>query len=161
MTTNVNNIIKGSVNGQGFLQHSAVPVNDATFPIAEGDLAYWDSVAGLAKPLDTDAHAATLLGVALKPSKVNSGIDNTPSGEPDTTIGYGVLAEMFTTPAETYANGAKVYIGANAQTITTVAGANAVGVVRLPSLNGGPVTGAAGIKVQVQVYSRAWIALHD
>ncbi len=155
---NQNSVVKGSVNGEGFHQHEAVPVNDSTNHIDQGDFTYFDDVAGIAKPVDTDAHAANLLGVALKPSKVSGSIDV--SSEPDITVGYGHIDQKFTTPGETYANGTKVYIGATPQTITTVAGSNPVGTVRLPS-GSGPVTGAAGKQVQLIAYSRKWVSLHE
>lgn len=155
-TSNVNNIVKGVVNGMGFSQHDSVPCNNATFPIAEGDLVYWDSSAHLVKKLDTDAHAATLLGVALKPSAVSSTIDS--SSEPDVSVGYGCIASFFTTAGETYNHGDLVYIGADAQTIlnTTGPNVNPVGCIQLKS-GQAAVTGAAGVKIQVRVYSRAFV----
>lgn len=152
---NVMNIKKGKTNGQGYMQHDAVPCNDATFPIAQGDLVYWDSAAKICKKLvASDANAANILGVALKASKVNSSIDA--STEPNVTVGFGCIAELKTTAAQTYNHGDLVYSGADEQTVTTTAGTNPVGVVQLVS-KGSAITGAAGVLVQVLVYSKAFV----
>lgn len=161
MTSNVMNIQKGIVNGEGFLQHESVPCNNSSFPVNEGDLVYWDDTAHLVKSLDNDTHAATLLGVALDPTAVSSNLDS-PSAPPvpAITVGYGAVASLKSTASETYNNGTIVYIGADAQTITTVTGSNPVGVVRLPVL-GSPITGATGVMVPVLVYSRAFVKLSN
>lgn len=151
---NNSNIKKGLNNSMGYQQHESVPVNDATFPISQGDLVYWDSAAKLAKRIASDANAATILGVALKASKVNSSIDA--STEPNIAVGFGVKAEFKTTAAQTYNHGDLVYIGADEQTVTTTAGTNPVGVVQLVS-KGSAITGATGVLVQVLVYSKAFI----
>lgn len=156
-TSNRSQPLKGVVSGEGFLEHDSVPVNDATAHINQGDLVYWDSSAHIAKPLDTDGHAATLLGVALKASIINSNIDNSSqSSQPDITVGYGAVADMFTTASEVYAHGVKLYAGADAQTVTNVAGSNPVGVVQLKSGQAAP-TGGSGVKVNVLVYSAAFV----
>lgn len=153
MTTNINAIKKGIVNGQGFMQ-IAVKVNHATFPINQGDLVYLN--AGIGKVVTSDANALTLVGVALQPSSVSSSLDN-PSAPLEKTVqcGFACAATFKTTPSETYTDGVKVYAGADAQTITTVAGTSAVGVIKLESLNTS-VTGATGVSVQIIVFSRAF-----
>lgn len=158
-TVTNNNIRKGIVNGQGFLQHDSVPVNNSTFPIHQGDILWWDSGALLCKPVTSDGDAATLLGVALEPSAVTSNLDS-PSAPAvaNITVGYGAIAGLKSTAAETYNNGTLVYVGADAQTVTTVAGTNPVGVVRLAS-HQSAITGASGVLVPVLVYSKAFVKL--
>lgn len=154
-----NNLLTGGVHGEGFLYHAHVPVSNSTFPINQGDLVYWDGTAHIAKVVGSDANAAALLGVALGSSAFNSNLDNSSATVAvyNIEIGYNVIASFKTTNAETYAEGTAVYIGADAQTITTVAGTNKVGVVRLPP-RGSAVTGASGVTVPVLVYSHAFVS---
>ncbi|MBL0233234.1 MAG: hypothetical protein IPQ08_06175 [Chitinophagaceae bacterium] len=159
-TSNQDLIQTGIVNGQGFLQHQA-KVNNTTAAVKAGELVYWDASAHLAKPLDTDAHAATILGIALQPSAVSSSLDNSSAPlEKTIQVGYGVKALLKTTAAETYLEGDLVYIGADAQTIlnTTGANVNPVGIISHPA-GVSSVTGAAGVSVQVLVYSRSFVKL--
>jgi len=148
-TVNTNVVIAGTVNGQGF-HEVHVPVS-SSFPINQGDLVWLDQSAHIGKPVDSDAHAATLMGVALAPSKVSSNLDN-PSApaEKAVQVGWGLLAGMKTTASETYYTGTVVYVGADAQTITTVAGTNKIGTVILP-VTASSVTGAAGVTVPVYI----------
>lgn len=155
---NVNSRKYGIMNGSGGLQIQA-KVNNATFPISQGDLCWWDNTAKLAKRVTADADAATLLGVALQPSVVSSNLDNS-SAPAEIAVQFEALAvhSFKTTAAETYTTGVKLYVGADAQTVTTVAGSNAVGVVQLPA-NVASVTGATGVNVNVLVYHKAFLPL--
>jgi hypothetical protein len=156
---NVNAIKTGIVNGQGFPQVHA-PVNDSTAPIVQGALCYFDGT--IAKPLDTDAHAATLLGVSLEPSHVSSNLDNGTIPAPKLVqFGYQCVAQLKTTAGETYTHGQALYIGADSQTILNTVGANThpVGYVYLTPAQiaaGVSVTGAAGVTIGVLVGSRAF-----
>ena len=154
---NRNPVLTGAVHSEGFLYHGHVPCDDSVSPLKQGVLAYWDATAKKAKALDSDAHAATLLGITLGPSKVSSPIDNgSVPTEPNVNIAYGVRSPLNTTVGETYDEGTPVYAGADEQTVTTVAGTNKVGVVRLNPRQG-PITGAAGVTVPVLVYSHAFV----
>lgn len=156
--SNVNSRKYGILNGSGGLQVFA-PVNNATFPISQGDLVYWDAGASIAKRVGVDANAATLLGVALQPSAVSSNIDLSSAPAEKGIMCEALAVHSFkTTAAETLNHGEKVYIGADAQTVTTVAGSNAVGIVQLPP-NVTSVTGAAGVNVDVLVYHKAFLPL--
>ena len=153
-TVNTNVVSYGIINGQGF-KSIHVPIS-SSFPINQGDLVYFDTVAKIAKPVATDANAATLLGVALTPSKVSSNLDN-PSAPAEKAImvGWDVVANLKTTASETYATGTVVYEGADSQTITTVAGSNPIGRVLLP-VTQASVTGAAGVTVPVVIKSAVY-----
>ena len=160
-TVNQNAVQTGIVNGQGFLQHQA-KINHASFPVKQGELVYWDASAHIVKPLDTDAHAATQLGVALQPSGVSSSLDNSAAiVEKTIAVGFGCKALFKTTVGDTYLEGDALYIGADAQTVTNTVGANVnkIGVVQHPAAVSS-VAGAAGVNVQVLVYSNAIVKLN-
>lgn len=152
-TVNQDLIVKGTSNGMGFDQVGLACKNSVSV-VHAGDLVYWDSAAGCVKPVDSDAHAATFVGIAQQPSAVSSNLDN--SNAPavkSLLIGSKVICSLKTTASETYVTGTVVYIGADAQTVTTVAGSNAIGTVVLPD-DVTSVTGAAGQSVQVLVKAK-------
>ena len=132
-----------------------------SFDFQQGDLLWWDSAAGYVKPLDSDAHAATLVGVALRSSYVAPYSSVVQAGGPgivknycdSALIGFGLIATLFTTVGDTYVDGTAVYAGADAQTITAVAGSHQVGVVKqVPGTAPlGSVAGASGVLVPVLV----------
>lgn len=154
-TSNKNVVQYGVVGGQGFKQLH-MPITHATFPINQGDLVYLDAAAHIIKALDTDAHAAAAVGVALQPSAVSSNLDlSTAPAQPAIMVGWDLVATLKTTAAETYYHGTTVYLGADAQTITTVVGTNAIGVVVLP-VGVSSVTGASGVSVGVLVKSKVY-----
>ena len=132
-------------------------IQDGTFDFNQGDMLYFDSVAKIVKPLDTDAHAAALVGVALRAAflalytaqNLATGPGIQKNYFNTALVGLGCIASMKTTVGETYTDGVALYVGADAQTVTTVAGSHSVGVVKLP--NGDSITGAAGIEVPVLV----------
>jgi hypothetical protein len=102
---------------------------DGTYEINGGDLVYFDSSAHVIKSLDSDAHAAYLAGMAENGSYLNvygkkKYFDRLP------VVEKGVV-RLNTTTAETYYEGTAVYFGADAQTITTVAGSYIVGYCKL------------------------------
>jgi hypothetical protein len=159
-TTNINNVVKDVRSD----------VSQITYPLDssgsndfhQGDLLYWDSAAHVVKALDTDAHAATFVGVALKASDLSLYV-NQASGnavkhyEPSALVGFGCVVSLKTTNAETYNDNVALYIGADAQTVTTVSGTNSIGVVKLR--NGqSAVTGAAGVKIDVLLTAKSPIA---
>lgn len=155
-TKNMNPILTGVISDEGLLIHQTIPINNSSFPFQQGDLLVWDGSAHIAKPATDDTSCLHQIGVALKASQENSNIDNVASvGLPNTTVGYGAISPRYTTAAETYNEGDAVYIGADAQTVTTSAGSNKIGVVKL--LGGPAITGAAGVKVPVLIYSRDFV----
>ena len=133
-------------------------IADGTFDFNQGDLVFFDAGAKILKALNSDANAAYLAGVALRSSFLAPYTAQNLAAGPgiqknyyqDGLVGIGCIASLKTTNAETYEDGTPVYIGADAQTVTTVAGAHSVGVVKLTS-GGDAVTGAAGVEVPVLV----------
>lgn len=153
-TVNQNPVQYGIIGGQGFKQlHAPVSVS---FPIKQGELVYLDTAAHLAKSADSDAHAATLLGVALQPSTVSSNLDNgSAPAEKTVMVAWDLVASLKTTAAEVYYHGTDVYLGADAQTITNVVGTNKIGTVVLPA-GVASVTGVAGLLIGVVVKSKVY-----
>jgi len=151
-TSNVNRLQYGGIGGQG-VKSLHMPVDAVNFPVHVGDLMYMDQTAHLAKPLDSDAHAATLIGVAAQPSQVSSNLDNgsIPAEKAVVVQSSGVFG-LQTTASEVYYPGQPVYAGADAQTITNVTGSNIIGWVILP-VGVASITGAAGVSVGVYVRS--------
>lgn len=155
-TTNNNNLRTGIVAGEGMLQHSDVPCANGTAAFNQGDLVYMGS--GIAKALDTDGHAANLIGVALQPSITNSSLDNSSVPAPKSVnVGYAGIFQFKTVSGNTYADGDAVYVvpstsGGDAQTVTNASGSHAVGCVRLKS-GQASIVGGTGVGVNVLVYS--------
>lgn len=131
---------------------------DGTFDYNQGDLLYFDASAKIVKALDSDAHAAYLAGVALRSAFLAPYSAQNLAGGPalqknyyqNALVGIGCIASFKTTVGETYEDGTALYLGADAQTVTTVAGAHSIGVVKLPN-GGSAITGAAGVEVPVLV----------
>lgn len=152
-TTNTNRSLYGIYAADGMIKIQ-LKCTHASFPINQGDLVQLDNAANIAKVLTNDASAEFLAGIALEPSAVSSNLDN--SGAPAAkaiAVGVGVVSGMKTTAAESYTDGDLVYVGADAGTVTTVAGTFAVGRVLLPS-NVSSVTGATGVTVPVLIFGR-------
>lgn len=129
-----------------------------SFDFNQGDLLFFDAAAKYVKPVASDANAAYLVGVALRPAFLAPYTAQNLAAGPgiqknyyqDALVGIGCIASFKTTVGETYEDGTVLYIGADAQTVTTVAGAHSVGVVKLNS-GGDAVTGADGVEVPVLV----------
>ena len=100
--------------------------NIAGNTINSGDMVWTDPTTGDLKALDTDAHAFYLRGVSNDTYPVNA----YPS-EPTPTLGMNVTRvgrrRLFTTNGQTVVADSKVYVGADAQTITNIASTNFVG----------------------------------
>jgi hypothetical protein len=132
--------------------------SDGSFDYNQGDLLWFDASADIVKALDSDAHAAYICGVALRSSFLAPYSAQNLAGGPalqknyyqNALVGIGCIASMKTTVGETYKDGTVLYAGADAQTVTTVAGTHSVGVVKLPN-GGSAITGAAGVEVPVLV----------
>jgi hypothetical protein len=151
---NLNAPVYGIVGGDGMKKVHA-PVN-ASFPITQGSLVYLDTSAHYIKLLDTDGHAATLMGVALQPSVVTSNLDNGSGvgAENAIMVGWDCVALLGSTAGDTYHYGDAVYVGADSQTVTNTVGAltKILGTVILPK-GVSSVTGASGTLIQVLVKS--------
>ena len=132
----------------------------AAFDINMGDLSWYDSSVNYAKPLDSDAHAAYLCGVATRSSYIGPYTIATAAGGPTIQknylpwglFGFGDIYTFFTTAGDTYSDGTAVYFGADAQTITSVAASHTVGTVWMPQ--GGSVAGGSGILIPILVIAQ-------
>lgn len=145
MSTNAGN---GGVAGKGAGFTWPVDVS-GSFDINQGDLLYFDTSAHVLKPLDSDAHAATLAGYAYDSSFIN--LYGQKKYDPGCVAVCTGVGRFFTTTGDTYHAGDSVYYVTNAQTITNTAGGNthAVGVVYLPF--GNTVAGGTGILIEVVI----------
>lgn len=148
-TVNQNGVSYGVVSS-GFAQ-CHLPVDNSDTPVKAGELVYLDSSSHILKPL-VDGSAALYCGMALQPSAINSNIDlsTAPAIKSVMVAGKGCVANFKTTASETYYPGTAVYVGADAQTITTVdpGSGKIVGRVILPT-GVASVTGATGVNVPV------------
>lgn len=117
----------------------------------QGDLVYSNS--GIATVAASDANCQYLIGV----SRLASPMDPAPYGTavyPNyAEIEYGGVYSFKSTVGESYAHGTALYIGADAQTVTTVAGTYSIGKVYQP--DGATLTGAAGVKVLARIINRS------
>ncbi len=140
----------------------------------QGDLMYRDATSQQVWPLDTDAHAATFVGVAAKPGFIAPYTQTQLAGGPamgkvydlNALIQRDCIVGLFGHTGETYYDGNSVYLDASAdpQTICNTAGnaqggagAHPVGVVKLPD----GVTSqayAAGVRVPVRIIAQFPIA---
>lgn len=118
----------------------------------QGDLLYLDTSAHLVKACTDDTKAATFVGVASDTSWRNLYGTKT---YPDSGQVAVFVAGIFTfnsTTSDTYNDGDAVYIGADAQTITSTAGmlTHKLGYVKLrPGQSA--ITGAAGTTVDILI----------
>lgn len=117
-----------------------------SFDINQGDMVWFDTSAHVLKPLDSDAHAAFLAGVAYDSSFLN--LYGTKIYEAAVVAIATGRTRMKTTSGDTYHDGDTLYIGADAQTVTNTAGGNthSVGVVHLPF--GNTVSGGSGTLIE-------------
>jgi predicted RecA/RadA family phage recombinase len=139
-----------AMNGGAAREGNTFPVsNGGSFDINQGDLVYFDTSAHYLKPLDSDAHAATFVGVAYDSSFLN--LYGQKKYDDGITVQQKGVARLFQTAGDTYHDGDTVYLGADAQTITNTAGGSThpLGVIFLPM--GNTVTGAAGALIEVRL----------
>ncbi len=151
-TTPIDNQVLG-----GELAPIPYPVDTAgNYPFNQGDLLWFDSSAKFVKALDSDAHAAYSVGVASDTSPLQ--VYSAKSYPDSIGVNRRGVYRFKTTPAETYAEGTALYIGADAQTITTVTGSYSVGVAKMaPGV--ASVTGAAGVYVEVEITPKYPVSL--
>lgn len=150
-TTAQNNLVR-QVGGKKTLSY---PIKtDGTADINAGDLVYWDSSAKVVKSLDSDAHAATLVGVAAKSSYVNP--FGTKQYEADMSILVGNIHAFNTNAGDTFNHGDGVFFTTDAQTVTSTdpGGGHKVGYVMLrPGQSA--VTGASGTTIDILVVGQS------
>lgn len=125
---------------------------DGTFDINGGDLVYWDSAAGIIKPIGSNANAATLAGVAEDASFVN--LYGTKKYRASLGARYGQVHALNTKAGDSYVHGAPVFFDTDAQTVTSTdpGGGNVIGYAQCEN---GAVTGASGVKVNVFVVAKS------
>ena len=92
----------------------------------QGDLLYLDTTAHLLKPLDSDAHAASVCGIARqsivsgKLYPVYQGTQVDAAGAIESVAGpqVGVIASLKLKSGDAFVPGAAVYFGGDAQTVS-------------------------------------------
>ncbi len=118
----------------------------------QGDLLYLDTSSHTVKAVGSDGNAATLVGVASDTSwRTIYGTKQYPDSGQVEVFTAGIFT-FNTTTSDTYNDGDAVYIGADAQTVTSTAGmlTNKVGYVKLrPGQSA--VTGAAGVTIDILI----------
>ena len=116
---------------------------------------YYDTSAKYIKPVDNDAHAQYMVGLAMDQSPITNygtGFDQGGGSVNPNTDNLGMVsrygqASVFVTAGESYTAGQALYIGADAQTVTNVAGTYQIGYVSGEQAD--ITTAVAGAKVLV------------
>jgi len=105
-----------------------------------------------------DADSGNQVGVALQTVPVTSiGAGDGNNRAAGIEVGWGDVFTFKTTANDTYSDGDKVYLGADAQTVTSTqnnnTANNAVGYVKVDPNQGanGTITGGSGVYVDVEV----------
>lgn len=146
MTTAINNVVfKGRVLGFNIL-------TDGTADINQGDQCYIDTSAHVVKVLGSsdDTNAAHFIGVALDSSYINP--YGTKEYSAQIAIGLDGVYTFNTTTGDTYNEGDKVYVGADAQTVTNTIGGltKVIGTVKMrPGQSA--VAGGTGVTIDVSI----------
>ena len=153
-TANTDNVVVRVAN-----PIAAAILKDGTADINQGDQVYYDTSAHVVKSLGTsdDTNAANFYGVAGDGSFI----------QPYATKVYADMIPVYnkgvfrfkSTVGDTYTNGNKVYVGADAQTITNTIGGNTkvLGIVILPP-GITSLAGAVGTFVEVQIEAQYPVA---
>jgi hypothetical protein len=167
MANSVSNPRDNFIRAGGFAvkQFNKPLSNGGSFDFFQGDLLWWDSAALQVKPLDSDAHAAFLVGVALRNAYLAPYASMQLSGGPamvknyyDTALfGYGGVFTFFSTSGETYNEGDSVFWGNvsnNPQIITKSSGSptHLVGTVQLNGASA--ISGGSTVLVPVLVIAQ-------
>jgi len=148
-TTPKNRIVRSVAPGSIF--ENAKPLVSSAISWNQGDLLYLDTVNHLLKPLDSDAHAATICGIARqtivsgKPVSPYQGtaVDAAQAIEALAGPQHGVVAKMLLKAGDSFVPGGLVFYGTDAQTVSS-SGTNLVGVFQGPA-----ITAAAGDEGEV------------
>lgn len=151
-TSSKNNIKKSNAPRSVFPDISSLLSSAVT--INQGDLCYLDTATHLVKAIGSDGNAATLLGVATE--KIVSGKVSRPySTDVDASQAAGavqgpafsVVAEVTLKTGDTINQGDKVYYDTDAQSCTSTAATNMLGIYQGAAIVGA----AAGTKIQIMV----------
>jgi hypothetical protein len=113
---------------------SAKALIDSTISWNQGDLCYLDTTNHLIKALDSDAHAAEVIGIARqtlvsgRPKPVYTGTDVDAATAIEDIAGpqVGVIARLKLKAGDAFVAGGEVYYGGDAQTVSST-GTNLVG----------------------------------
>jgi len=140
MATTAKNLIVRSVR-PGSIFESALSVISSAISFNQGDLLYLDTATHLIKALDSDAHAANVLGIArntvvngkLVSSYSGTAVDAAQAIADIAGPQYGVIALLSLKSGDTFNAGDKVYYGGDAQTVSST-GTNAVGIFQDASI---------------------------
>jgi len=133
MATTAKNRIVRQVAPKSMFE-SAKALIDATISWNQGDLCYLDTTNHLIKALDSDAHAAAVVGIArqtvvlgkLKPVYQGTDVDAAVAIEDVAGPQVGVIAKLKLKAGDAFVAGGAVYYGGDAQTVSS-AGTNLVG----------------------------------
>jgi hypothetical protein len=118
------------------LFESALPVLSSAVTFNQGDLIAFDNTNKVLKAVTGTGDGAQILGVApntvvngLMPSPVQgTAVDGSAAIEDMAGPIYGVVAFFKATAGDAWNPGDPAYIGADAQTVTSVAGGSSIGV---------------------------------
>lgn len=134
MTTATNNIVR-SVSPKSLFE-SAYPVLSSSSNWNQGDMLAFDATNKILNAVTGTGSAANLCGVAVQ-TIVNGKV---PSPYQGTAVDasqaisdvegpqYGVVCAFYLTSGNAFTPGVKVYIGADAQTVSTTATGSSVGI---------------------------------
>lgn len=150
MPTIAKNRIVRSISPNSLFEEAKALISSA-ISWNQGDLLYLDTATSLIKPLDSDAHAANILGIARqsissgKPISPYQGtaVDAAQAIESIAGPQYGVIAKMLLKSGDSFVPGASVYYGGDAQTVSAT-GTNAVGIYQ-----GAALTASSGSEGEV------------
>jgi predicted RecA/RadA family phage recombinase len=121
-------------------------LKDGNGDINAGDMVYMDTTNHYVLAATTDAHVQYLVGVAKDTTYKNP--FGTKIYDASAAIKVKGIVSLKTTTSESYYHGTAVYMGADSQTVTTVAGSYIVGYVWKPN-SAAVTTGASGTNVNV------------
>lgn len=118
------------------LFESALPVLSTAVTLNQGDLVAFDNTNKIIKAVTGSGDGAQILGVSpvtlvngLMPSPVQgTAVDASQAIEDMSGPIYGVVAFFNATAGDAWKPGDKVYIGADAQTVTSAAAGSSVGI---------------------------------
>jgi len=147
MATTADNVIVKDVNN--VIEYPIL--KDGTGDINGGDMVYMDTTNHNVLAADTDAHCQYFCGVAKDTTYKNP--FGTKIYDPCLAVFNKGIASFKTTGSESYYHGTTVYIGADAQTVTTVSGSYSIGYVWKPNSTA-VTTGATGTNVDVLIQAR-------
>lgn len=131
--------------------------NIALNTIHSGDMVYVDQTSFDIKALDSDAHAFYFVGISEDNQDTTQDAYPSQTDPTKMSVVRRGWAKMFTTNGETYNPGMRLFVGADAQTVTNVAGSNRVGAVAdLPDASQKGLVGTGNPQTIVVEVEAAW-----